>query len=580
MSRRILLGLCVAMVLMIVLRCVALDSDAYPRLSWSSALLTDEGFYLHNARNRILFGHPETDQFNNRLIMPLLDALQTGVFHLFGVSAVSARAISVGLGLLTLPVFFDALRRAFGLRTGLVGLLLLGLDHVSLLYSRLALMDTPAAFVLVCGFWLWVRSGEGEGGRRGRLWLGLCGLTLGACYGVRGLGALVYPVPLLLVGWESWKARRWGQPGTKSVPGQGGFVGLLCLAGGLAVALGMYGLFWYLPNRAELTRVNHFYLFYQLIPASLGNVRFDITQALFGDERGYSSYLFRHAPVQFVLALLGLTTWAIRHGKVGLRDTTRSNALYLGLWLVIALSVFTIVRYSPPRYYIVFYPALTGIAALALQHVGALARTVWGHRTARTLLGGFLTYHLGEAVLHHKSGATEFVLYSAIAVVVFALLLAPASRRRGRSVSQKRRQSAVVFAVWAVINALWLGDWLTHLRYGQRDADRWLAENLPPRSVLIGDAAPGLCINNRFVAVNVIGGLCNDILPLEQFASRRRYVVILDGPRNTGDWRRLYPDIIRPGRVKHTFPHLINFAVTVYEVPGDAALPSPPGRKR
>src|SRR5437868_13544232 len=101
---------------MVVLRCVALDSDAYPRLSWSSALLTDEGFYLHNARNRILFGKAQTDQFNNSLIMPLLDALQTGVFRLVGVSAVSARAISVVLGLLTLLVFGDALRRAFGLR--------------------------------------------------------------------------------------------------------------------------------------------------------------------------------------------------------------------------------------------------------------------------------------------------------------------------------------------------------------------------------------------------------------------------------------------------------------------------------
>jgi hypothetical protein len=567
---------------MIVLRCVALDSDAYPRLSWSSALLTDEGFYLHNARNRILFGHPETDQFNNRLIMPLLDAVQTGVFHLFGVSVVSARAISVVLGLLTLPVFFDALRRAFGLRTALIGLLLLGLDHVSLLYSRLALMDTPAAFVLVCAFWLWVRSGEGESGRRGLLWLALCGLTLGICYGVRGLGALVYPVPLLLLGWESWKARRSGASGSKSrfETGPGGFVGLLCLLGGLLVALGIYGVVWYLPNRAELTRVNHFYLFYQLIPASLGNVRFDITQALFGDERGYSSYLFRHAPVQFVLALLGLTAWAIRGGKVGLRPALHGNAMYLGLWLVIAWSVFGIVRYSPPRYYIVFYPALTGVAALAVGHVGAVARTVWRHRAERTLLGGFLTYHLGETVLHHKSGATEFVLYSAIVLVMFALSLAPVGRRRGKPISVGRRQSALVFAAWALINGLWLGDWLTHLRYGQRDADRWLAANLPPESVLIGDAAPGLCLNNRFVAVNVIGGLCNDILPLEQFASRRRYVVILDGMRNTGDWRRLYPDIIRPGRVKHTFPHLIHFTVTVYEVPRDAALPSPSGRKR
>src|SRR5579864_875719 len=68
------------LVLAVVLRLIYLDSDAYARLSWSSALLTDEGFYLHNARNLLLFGHLRTDGFNNCLIMPLLHLLQVGVF--------------------------------------------------------------------------------------------------------------------------------------------------------------------------------------------------------------------------------------------------------------------------------------------------------------------------------------------------------------------------------------------------------------------------------------------------------------------------------------------------------------------
>ncbi|HZP80524.1 MAG TPA: hypothetical protein VFB21_02695, partial [Chthonomonadaceae bacterium] len=58
--------------LLVILRLVALDSDAYEHLDWSTGLLTDEGFYIHNARNVALFGHPVTDDFNNALIMPLL----------------------------------------------------------------------------------------------------------------------------------------------------------------------------------------------------------------------------------------------------------------------------------------------------------------------------------------------------------------------------------------------------------------------------------------------------------------------------------------------------------------------------
>lgn len=568
-----LLGLCMVVGLMLGLRCVALDSDAYPRLSWSSALLTDEGFYLHNARNRILFGHPQTDQFNNALIMPLLDVLQTAVFRLIGVGVVQTRLISVVFGLLTIGLFFDALRRAFGLRTAVIGGLLLGLDHVMLLYSRLALMDTPGAFVLVAAFWVWVRSGE-----KGSLtWLrpALCGAVLGSCYGVRGLGAIVFPVPFLIWGWEAWKARRQGD----QAAGRLAFRKLLGAAVGLMLALGVYGVAWYLPNRAELTRVNHFYLFVQLIPENLGQLYLFATKSLVGDERGYCSYLFRHTPVQFVCGLLGFAFWGLRRGRVGLRSEPRRNAIYLGLWLLIAWIFFAGVRYSPPRYYLLFYPALTGIAALVLGHIDAVLRTVGSHQLVRTLLGGFLTFHLFEAGLHHRNGTTEYIVYSAVVVVCLYLFLLPTGRGRFRRKPARRLRPAVMaFAVWALLNALWLGDWLTHLTYRQRDADRWLAANLPPQSVLVGDAAPGLCLNNRFVAVCVIAGLCNDNRPLEQFANQPRYVVILDGERNTDWWRYYYPDVIRPEQVKRSFPHLINFSVTVYEVPKEAAQPSAPLR--
>ena len=579
-SGGLILGLCLAAALMIGLRCVALDSDAYPRLSWSSALLTDEGFYMHDARNRVLFGHARTDQFSNALIMPVLDAVQTGVFHLFGVSVVSARAISVALGLLTLPVFFDAMRRAFGLRPAVLGLLLLGLDHVSLLYSRLALMDTPAAFVLVCAFWLWVRSGQAEAQSRGRVWLALCGLVLGACYGVRGLGALVYPAPMLLLSWQGWKARQQAQAGETSQRPEW-LLRLVCLVGGLGVALAIYGVVWYLPNHEELKRVNHYYLFEQLVPRSANSVRLNVTHALFGDDRGYSPYLFRHAPVQFVLALSGMAVWGIRRGKVGLRPAARRSALYLGLWLLIAWAIFAVVRYSPPRYYIIFYPALTGIAALALDRVGTVARTVWGHRMARTLLGGFLAYHLLLVGMHHANGVTDAVLYGTTLLAALGLWLLPRLRSQEKPGAGRSRQWATAgFAVWAVVNTLWLGDWLTHLHYRQRDADRWLAENLPPQSVLIGDAAPGLCLNNRFVAIPVIKGLCNDHQILETSASRGpRYVVILNGQQNTDWWRSLYPEVIQTQRLKRTFSGLIHFAVTVYEVPEDVALPTPQPRK-
>src|SRR5437773_1084880 len=99
---RIVALLCIT--LMVGLRLVALNSDAYWRLSWSSALFTDEGFYIHNARNLVLFGHARTDDFNNALLMPTLHLVQVAVFRCFGVGVNQARMISVVCSLLTLAL--------------------------------------------------------------------------------------------------------------------------------------------------------------------------------------------------------------------------------------------------------------------------------------------------------------------------------------------------------------------------------------------------------------------------------------------------------------------------------------------
>ena len=564
--------------MMVGLRCVALDSDAYPRLSWSSALLTDEGFYLHNARNRILFGHAQTDQFNNALIMPVLDAVQTGVFHLFGVGAVSARAISVVLGLLTLPVFCDALRRAFGLRTAGFGLLLLGLDHVSLLYSRLALMDTPAAFVLVCAFWLWVRSGEGQeaGSGRKRIWLALCGLVLGVCYSVRGLGALVYPVPILLLGgdlWRAWRGRERGENSAGAGEGRAALLGLLSLVGGLIVALGVYGAVWYLPHRAELTRVNHYYLFDQLMPHSLSFFLRNWLNGLFGDQRGLMPYLFRHQPVQTCLVLV----WLLRRYGAPATDRERLsrsavNADFLMLWLLVFWGLLCSIDYAPSRYYVLFMPAFAGLAGLTLSDVSIFTHTV--QNRAAAVIVGLFAFHAAQSALHHLEirGVALPGLFGLVCLALAWFLLPWKGGLRYRTALRAVPMAALL--IWGSVNTYWTGDWLLHLTYRQRDADRWLTENLPANSILIGAVTPGLSLNSRFVCVSVIEKLCNDDAPLEKYAPAPRYVLILDDRWREGWWPRHYPQVIVPERRIHAFRGILRpfFTIGVYKVPDNVVM--------
>ncbi|HLV78831.1 MAG TPA: glycosyltransferase family 39 protein, partial [Chthonomonadaceae bacterium] len=481
--------------------------------------------------------------------------------------------------------FFAALRRAFGLRVAAIGTLLLGLDHVNLLYNRMALMDTPAALGMVCAFYAFVRSLQSSPGRNW-LWAVVCGLMLGLTFATRGLAAFLLPVPFLVLPLTPpapSPSRGEGEPlsrissssnlraakrihrerrnGERVGDWRGGEGWKIAL--GLAVALIAYLFLWYLPHRAELAPASHYYLQNQLNPHSLLQAGKNLMHALFGDERGMSPYLFRHTPVQYLLALAGLLAWGLEGRRRTMAPERRAGIQFLGLWLLAAWAVLAVVSYSPSRYYVLFYPALAGVAALALASMPEVARTIVASRWERAILGGFAAFHLAEAFLHRQVAPNEIAVYVVSAAVLIALWFWPL---RWQAVVVSRRGVAIALALWAAVNLFWTGDWLTHLSYKEQDAGRWLAANLPPGSVLIGDVAPGLCLNNRFVAVNVIPGLCNDRAPVERFAPAPRYIAILDGKWKERWWLRHYPQFVAPQNRIHLFPRLQHWPVGIYRL--------------
>ena len=601
-------------VLIVLVRVVFPGSDAYSRLTWSSALLTDEGFYIHNARNLVLFGHARTDEFNNALIMPLLHLLQVAVFRVWGVGAMQARALTIGISLLTLLIFWDALRRAWGQRCAWLGLALLGLDPVFALYNRLALMDTPACLPLCLAFWMWVRAkqGEEEKGKEGEegtkiqgtkeampgtasplLPLFLCGVSLGLAYCVRGLTAIVVLVPVVLLVAPLWqqykqtKTDKGGHPGTTSPLLLFSSSPLFALFAGLALVLLAYVILWYLPNRIEMAHVNRFYLHEQLLPRSMAQLGRNAWSALAHRHRGVLPFLLKHSPV--LVLLNGYWFWlqwtryrrtaSTRSGDDSARPVGNDDgasqdhkrgflssqvteqadgwadrtdccsymrqqcACYLAGWLLMFLVFVSVVDYAPSRYYVMFYPALAGLAASALDYA---------------------------------LGATSRQAYKSA-----------------------RHAAIVLAALWVGLSGYWYADWMGHLTYRQRDADAWLATHLPANSVLLGAVAPGLCLNNRFQCVNMIENLCNDHAPVERFAPAPRYIVILDTDSDVERslrlpsqrlwanrwkekwWIKHYPTVVRHDRRIHAFPHMIRryFTVGVYAVPVGYKPSAPPAKR-
>jgi hypothetical protein len=152
------------------LRIYSLDADPDWRLDWNPGLLTDEAFYMHNARNQVLFGQAYLDEFNNAVISPLVHWLHVVVFSWFGVGYVQGRWVSVVLGLLGVLLLGRVLWLAFqgagdvnravpaaGL-LALGGMFYLAYEHLYLLYNRTALLETPAAFFCLASLWCFAGS--------------------------------------------------------------------------------------------------------------------------------------------------------------------------------------------------------------------------------------------------------------------------------------------------------------------------------------------------------------------------------------------------------------------------------------
>jgi len=347
----------------LAVRLAWLDADPPPWLSWSTGLYTDEGFYTLDARHQALFGAWAPGDFHDRLLSPLLSVLQQGVFSLLGVGLMSARLLSVVFGLLTVGVFWLGLRRAWGEKAADFGALFLGLAPPFALYNRLALQETPTVFWLVLAFALWA-----YGARRPALYA-LAGLSVAVAMVFKGLALVA--VPTLIAGpgpegpgYHQVKA----PPGLRTLKSRSDFhsrvarlfrAGSLLGPGGLLLGLALYAALWYGPHHADLSRMGTYYRVHQMQPHSWHSLGLNVRRAFAGGERGVFPYLLATLPVPCVLAGRALWKWK------GWSAADR----FLALWLAGGLGFCLLSSYAPSRYYVLFLPALAGLAARGLSEM-------------------------------------------------------------------------------------------------------------------------------------------------------------------------------------------------------------------
>jgi hypothetical protein len=133
------------------LRAVWLTSDAPDVRNHGVGIVWhDEGPWVHNARNRALWGVWRTDDWNPMFLTPVFTGLEYGAFRVFGVGTWQARVVPSLSGLAAVAFLMAGLAATRGRSAALVGGFLLATNYVSVMWNRAALMEsTLTAFLVI-----------------------------------------------------------------------------------------------------------------------------------------------------------------------------------------------------------------------------------------------------------------------------------------------------------------------------------------------------------------------------------------------------------------------------------------------
>ena len=152
--KRTTLAIGVVLAAALLLRAINLDAD--PSALISRDVITDEGWWAHNARNAVLYGQWRVDDHNLGLYSAYLyNALIYIAFETLGVSLTATRMLSALAGWLTIVLLFLMVRREISSRAAVIASVLLGFSNLHIIYSRAGFAESTMVFFLALAVLLW-----------------------------------------------------------------------------------------------------------------------------------------------------------------------------------------------------------------------------------------------------------------------------------------------------------------------------------------------------------------------------------------------------------------------------------------
>jgi dolichyl-phosphate-mannose-protein mannosyltransferase len=118
----------------------------------------DEGAWVHNARNKALFGVWTMDRWNPMYIAPVFTALEYVSFEALGVGVRQARLVSELTGFASVVLLALGVARLANREAGLIAGAMLATNYVYVMYDRAATMEAPMVAFMVAAWYCYVRA--------------------------------------------------------------------------------------------------------------------------------------------------------------------------------------------------------------------------------------------------------------------------------------------------------------------------------------------------------------------------------------------------------------------------------------
>ena len=460
----------------------------------------DEGAWVHNARNKALFGQWRLDEWNPVFIAPVFTALEYVSFAAFGVGVRQARLVSEAAGVLSVLLLALGLRRIAGTTAGLIAGGLLATNYVYVMYDRAAIMEALMTAFIVTS---WYCSARAE---REPAWGAAAGLMATLAFFTKAAAAFYLAALGLVAVARIVLPAAGGSHGTEGQEQVRPRRAAMWTLAGLALSLTAVLIVFVLPHWSD-------YRFYNWQMSVTRKPSYDL-KSLFDRVTWFPVLHDTFTRMWAVLCLGVAGAWgvALRWRRAG--DAER----LLLAWVVVGTLEMLLHDVGNERRFVFLIPAAVALATMVLADGRVLPESAASTPRAGLLVAAPLLVY-SAYVICGPIARLAFLyevkrpvrLAAACAMLLAAALVVSWPRVRLR-LTRRTVGPPVALAFAAVLmsaDLVQFAQWAAGRTSRNYEASRALGRVLPPGTLVQGKLANGLALENRIRPIFIGHGFGN-----------------------------------------------------------------------